>query len=108
MEDILKNIQLSHRCTIYLESTVTWYDLKTKTEVVNTKSFSKITKSVGTQGVTGLDCLLSFMISSELQNFLGQLEKVVVKDKSVLQILEDASKNFKNKLTGRSLNWNAQ
>lgn len=60
------------------------------------KSFSKITKSVGTQGVTGLDCLLSFMISSELQNFLKFVQKDILKDKTWGLMLEEAWKTFGN------------
>ncbi|KAK6645588.1 hypothetical protein RUM43_001868 [Polyplax serrata] len=85
------------KTTIYLEQTVSWYDLKTKAEVINTKSFSKITKSVGTQGVTGLDCLLSFIISSDLQNFLGNLENGILKEKAWVQLFEEVFKVLENK-----------
>lgn len=44
-----------------------WYDVKTHNEVINMKFFSKITNSVGTAGLTGLDRLFSFMIVTELQ-----------------------------------------
>lgn len=45
----------------------TWYDLKTHKEVINMKVFSKIIKSIGVAGITGLDKLLSFMIVTEIQ-----------------------------------------
>jgi hypothetical protein len=53
--------------TVYIEHMTAWYDLKTHNEVINLKFFSKITKSVGTAGLTGLDRLFSFMIVTELQ-----------------------------------------
>ena len=52
---------------MYIEHMTAWYDLKTHNEVINLKFFSKITKSVGTAGLTGLDRLFSFMIVTELQ-----------------------------------------
>lgn len=45
----------------------TWYDVKTHKEVTNMKVFSKINKSIGIAGLTGLDKLLSFMIVTEIQ-----------------------------------------
>jgi hypothetical protein len=58
---------LIFRTTVYIEHMTAWYDLKTHNEVINLKFFSKITKSVGTAGLTGLDRLFSFMIVTELQ-----------------------------------------
>lgn len=45
----------------------TWYDIKTHKEVINMKVFSKMNKSIGIAGLTGLDKLLSFMIVTEIQ-----------------------------------------
>lgn len=42
----------------------------------------------------GLDRLLSFMIASELQNFLRVLEKGIFRDKSWLQMFGDISKSL--------------
>ena len=66
--------------------------MKTKNEVINIKFFSKITKSVGTPGLTGLDTLLSFMIATELRNFLKTLEKGILEDKAWSQMFSDVSK----------------
>ena len=55
------------RSTIYVEHMTTWYDLKSHKEVINLKVFSKINKSLGIAGLTGLDKLLSFMIVTEIQ-----------------------------------------
>ena len=52
---------------MYIEHMTAWYDLKTHNEVINLTFFSKITKSVGTAGLTGLDRLFSFMIVTDLQ-----------------------------------------
>ena len=46
---------------------MTWYDNKSYNEIISIKFFSKITKSVGTAGLTGLDRLFCFMIVTELQ-----------------------------------------
>ncbi|KAL0270980.1 UNVERIFIED_CONTAM: hypothetical protein PYX00_008233 [Menopon gallinae] len=82
------------KITIYLEETATWYDLKTKNEIINIKFFSKITKSVQTPGLMGLDRLLSFMIASELQNFFRTLDKEIFRDKIWLQMFSDISKSL--------------
>ncbi|ESO02903.1 hypothetical protein HELRODRAFT_81068 [Helobdella robusta] len=57
------------RCSVYSNITSTWYDIKTKQEVVNLKLFEKIEKSLGTWGLAGLDRLLSFMIVQTLQTY---------------------------------------
>ena len=91
-----------------------WYDVKTKQEVINIKVFEKlevhrclivcyynnhilcresvlilpfIQKSVGTWGLTGLDRLLCFMIVQELQNFLVGLQRLVLRDKTWMDLL---------------------
>jgi len=82
------------KTTVYIEHMTAWYDLKTHNEVINLKFFSKITKSVGTAGLTGLDRLFSFMIVTELQNFLNSLQKGILKDKSWLEMLALVSKGL--------------
>nr|CAD7425882.1 unnamed protein product [Timema monikensis] len=49
-------------------------------------------KSVGTAGLAGLDRFFSFMIVTELQNFLNTLQKGVLKDKAWLDMVTDVSK----------------
>lgn len=75
------------KTTIYVESATAWFDYKTQNQVVDIKLFSKITKSVGISGITGLDRLISFMIVTELQNLLVNLQKGVLKDKNWLDLL---------------------
>jgi hypothetical protein len=64
---VVTSVSLIFRTTVYIEHMTAWYDLKTHNEVITLKFFSKITKSVGTAGLTGLDRLFSFMIVTELQ-----------------------------------------
>jgi Hereditary spastic paraplegia protein strumpellin. len=94
---------LIFRTTVYIEHMTAWYDLKTRNEVINLKFFSKITKSVGTAGLTGLDRLFSFMIVTELQVcfmnshmlhftrncvFLNPVRFVLLVDRSALKALQ--------------------
>ena len=44
-----------------------WYDHRTKEEVLNSTVFALVQQSIGTPGLVGLDKLLSFMIVRELQ-----------------------------------------
>ncbi|KAE8748690.1 hypothetical protein FOCC_FOCC004493 [Frankliniella occidentalis] len=82
------------KSTIYVEYMTSWYDLKTHKEVINMKVFSKINKSLGIAGLTGLDKLLSFMIVTEIQNLLGALHKGVLKDKAWLEMFGNVSKDL--------------
>lgn len=70
------------RQTTYVDQMSTWYDSKTKQEVVTIKVFEKLERAVGSWGLSGLDRLLCFMIVQELQNFIGSLDKTIRKDKS--------------------------
>ncbi|XP_069674332.1 WASH complex subunit 5 isoform X3 [Periplaneta americana] len=82
------------KTTVYIESMTAWYDAKTHNEIINLKFFSKVTKSVGTAGLTGLDRLFSFMIVTELQNYLNALQKGVLKDKAWLEMFSVVSKGL--------------
>ncbi|KAK7873803.1 hypothetical protein R5R35_005787 [Gryllus longicercus] len=82
------------KTTVYIEQMTAWYDAKTHSEVINLKFFSKVSKSVGTAGLTGLDRLLCFMIVTELQNFLGALQKGVLKDKQWVEMFSSVSKGM--------------
>ncbi|XP_067001738.2 WASH complex subunit 5 [Anabrus simplex] len=82
------------KTTVYIEQMTEWYDVKTRNEVINLKFFSKITKSVGTAGLTGLDRLFSIMIVTELQNYLNALQKGVLKDKNWLEMFTSVSKGL--------------
>ncbi|XP_061936928.1 WASH complex subunit 5 isoform X2 [Apis cerana] len=63
------------RTTIYIEHSLAWYDLKTQTEVLNYKIFSKTLEAIGTPGLTGLDKLISFYIITELNSMIHYIEK---------------------------------
>ncbi|XP_067134229.1 WASH complex subunit 5 [Centruroides vittatus] len=82
------------KTTIYLDQMSCWYDSKTKNEIINLRLFSLIQKTVGTPGLTGLDRLLSFMIVTELQGVLKLIERIVIKDKS----WQDTLDNLQNAL----------
>ncbi|XP_047110859.1 LOW QUALITY PROTEIN: WASH complex subunit 5 [Schistocerca piceifrons] len=82
------------KCTVYIEQKTAWYDMKTHNEIMNIKSFSKITRSVGTAGLTGLDRLFSFMIVTELQNFVNSLQRGILKDKGWLDVFSVVSKGL--------------
>jgi len=75
------------KTTVYIDRMSAWYDVKTRTEVVNLKLFSKLQLSVGTFGINGLDRLLAFMIVKELQNFVGLLQRGILKDRQWSQLL---------------------
>lgn len=63
------------RTTVYIEHSLAWYDLKTQTEVLNYKIFSRTLEAIGTPGLTGLDKLISFYIITELNSMIHHIEK---------------------------------
>ena len=114
MKKYLDYLKILFRVTSYVDQMSAWYDVKTKQEVINIKVFEKlevlwclnvryydnhwlcrkcklilpfIQKSVGTWGLTGLDRLLCFMIVQELQNFLVGLQRLVLRDKTWMDLL---------------------
>ena len=52
---------------MYCDQMNSWYDHRTKEEVLNSTVFALVQQSIGTPGLVGLDKLLSFMIVRELQ-----------------------------------------
>ncbi|XP_038056716.1 WASH complex subunit 5-like [Patiria miniata] len=74
------------RSTSYIDQMKTWYDVKTKQEVLDIKVFSKVRQSIGTCGLTGLDRLMCFMMVRELQQFLRYMEHGVLREKSWLEM----------------------
>ncbi|XP_048363466.1 WASH complex subunit 5 isoform X2 [Sphaerodactylus townsendi] len=72
----------------YIDQLNTWYDMRNHQEVTNSRLFSEIQDTLGTFGLNGLDRLLCFMIVKELQNFLSMFQKMVLRDKPVLDALK--------------------
>ncbi|GLV32181.1 Strumpellin [Carabus blaptoides fortunei] len=84
------------KSTIYVQQSTSWYDFKTHKEILNIKFFSKITSAISPAGVTGLDRMYAFTIVSELQKFLGNLQKGVLKDNSWLEMLTSMNNELEN------------
>ncbi|CAK1556303.1 unnamed protein product [Leptosia nina] len=59
--------QTDARSCIYINVCAAWYDVKTNTEVVNNRTFSKLNDAVGVVGFHGLDTLYGYMIKNQLQ-----------------------------------------
>ncbi|XP_015793922.1 WASH complex subunit 5-like [Tetranychus urticae] len=85
------------RTTIYVNSSRTWYDNKTRAEIVDPKLFKLLLQSTGTAGINGLDRLLSFMIVSELGKIESLIEKQLLNEKwwhdTVINVNNFLSKN---------------
>uniref|UniRef100_A0A8C5DWL1 WASH complex subunit 5 n=1 Tax=Gouania willdenowi TaxID=441366 RepID=A0A8C5DWL1_GOUWI len=76
------------KSTCYIDQMNTWYDVKTHQEVTNNRLFSEIQSTLGTFGLNGLDRLLCFKIVKELQHFLTMLQRTILKDKAVVEVLK--------------------
>lgn len=98
------------KLTVHVHQMGCWYDAKNHQEVVNPRIFSLIMKSIGTSGINGLDKLISFMISSELNNIKKFIEKSILRDKIWQDLLISASTqmteetDFSDAPTGEILN----
>ncbi|XP_062543683.1 WASH complex subunit 5 [Armigeres subalbatus] len=63
------------KVTTYIDICSTWYDHKTQKAVLTNKFTSRINETFGPPGLVGLDKLYSFLITSELENFLQTIQR---------------------------------
>ncbi|CAG4950074.1 unnamed protein product [Colias eurytheme] len=89
------------RVSTYINVCAAWFDIKTNSEVVNTKTFSKLNEAIGVVGLHGLDTLYGHMIKNQLQQIQHILrttqEKTTLINKNVdLKEIEQVTlKNYK-------------
>lgn len=62
---------INFRSCVYVNICAAWIDVKNHTEVVNTKTFAKLSNAIGVVGLHGLDTLFGFMIKNQLQQVQG-------------------------------------
>ncbi|CAK8692488.1 unnamed protein product [Clavelina lepadiformis] len=82
------------RTTSYVDLLGTWYDIKTRQEVLNAKVFKHILDSLGTYGLCGLDRLFSFMVVRELQQFIRITQQNIAKDKFWMGLFNNLEKQL--------------
>lgn len=75
------------KTTVYVPQLGTWYDSKTHTEVLSSSVMGKVESSISTAGLTGVDKLLAFLIVTELQNLVREIEVACQKDPTIKEIL---------------------
>ncbi|XP_022113508.2 WASH complex subunit 5 [Pieris rapae] len=79
--------QTDARLYTYINICAAWFDIKTNTEVVNNKTFSKLNDAIGVVGLHGLDTLYGYMIKNQLQHIQHILrtcqDKIVISDKNI-------------------------
>ncbi|XP_076032316.1 WASH complex subunit strump [Oratosquilla oratoria] len=73
--------------TVYVELLGAWYDSRTHTEVLTHSIMAKVESSISTAGLTGLDKLLAFLIVTELQNLVREIEVNCTKDANMKELL---------------------
>ncbi|XP_039755803.1 WASH complex subunit 5 [Pararge aegeria] len=56
------------RMCIYINISAAWFDAKNHTEVINTKTFTKLNDAIGVLGLHGLDTLYGYMVKNQLQH----------------------------------------
>ncbi|CAL8094255.1 unnamed protein product [Orchesella dallaii] len=67
------------KTTLYLTATSSWYDLKSHVQILTPETFSVMEKAIGITGLTGLDKVVCFLISENLQKIFKTLKSDLVK-----------------------------
>ena len=67
------------RTTIYVDMLTSWFDIKNHNELINLKITNKIFESIGLYGLVGLDKLICYMITSDLEKIHNMLVKHIFK-----------------------------
>ena len=65
------------RYNVFISSTRTWYEYKTRQPVADPQLFATLRHSVGVFCLAGLDRFMSFMIVRQLQNIFGHLDRSI-------------------------------
>ncbi|VEN49154.1 unnamed protein product [Callosobruchus maculatus] len=83
------------RSSIYLDQTLTWYDVKTHKIILNKETISSISSGIEIAGLVGLDKLFSFMIISSLRKIVGYLENKHDKQQTWTNVMSTIHSEFK-------------
>ncbi|XP_071514464.1 WASH complex subunit 5 isoform X1 [Panulirus ornatus] len=75
------------KTTVYVSQLGSWYDSKTHSEVLSSSVMAKVESSISTAGLTGVDKLLAFLIVTELQNLVHEIEETCKKDSAVREVV---------------------
>lgn len=73
--------------TVYVPQLRTWYDSKSHTEVLSSSVMGTVESSISTAGLTGVDKLLAFLIVTELQTLVREVETAWKKDATLKEAL---------------------
>lgn len=84
------------KTTIYLDLKSTWYDRKTKKELITGKIFSKVHGGLGPVGLFGLDKLFAFMFISDLEKNIGKMQNNIANDKMWADAFQSLEKDFQS------------
>jgi len=80
----------SAKCT----GSLSWVDMRDKVEVLGLRFFGKLCLAVGIPGVAGVDRLLSFMVSSKLQNLVAGWQRAAARENEIIATLADIAKQL--------------
>ncbi|CAH1995491.1 unnamed protein product [Acanthoscelides obtectus] len=83
------------RNSIYLDQTLTWYDVKTHKIILNKETISAVSSGIEIAGLVGLDKLFSFMIISALRKILGYLDNKNDKQQTWINVMSAIHNEFK-------------
>lgn len=82
------------KSTFYVEQHSAWMDIKTKLKVADLDLFKRILKAVSVPGLVGLDRIISFIITKQLQDLVTFLEKEAGNNNAWLEMFGSIAKSL--------------
>lgn len=82
------------KTTIYLDLKSTWYDRRTKKELITGRIFNKVHGGLGPVGLVGLDKLFAFMFISDLEKNIGKMQVNIANDKMWSEAFQSLETDF--------------
>lgn len=79
------------KITVYVSQLGTWYDSKSHSEVLALNVMDKVEASISVAGLTGVDKLLAFLIVTELQNVIKEVEVSLQRDPVMKEVVKTMS-----------------
>lgn len=75
--------------SIFIDAMNVWYDARSSAEIMDARAFLQLERALGSFGLAGFDRLLSFMITTGLQQFSASLLRRNRADAGLRQALQD-------------------
>lgn len=82
------------RLVFFLKPSQSWYDQKTKVEMMSPKLFKVLFDAIRVCGMVGLDQILSLKIQDHIDDLCKEMDKNIFRVKDWIQLLENLSNSL--------------